>query len=157
MKPMTICLWFDGQAEEAARFYTAIFKGSKVLGINRYGDAGPGPKGKVMTVRFRLGEQEFLGLNGGPQFKFNESVSLVVPCKTQKEIDRYWTKLTKGGKEVQCGWLKDKFGLSWQIVPDTMGELVSGKDPEAADRVMQAVLKMVKLDIAKLKKAYAGK
>ena len=157
MKPMTICLWFDGQAEEAARFYTAIFKGSKIQSVARYGEAGPGPKGSVMTVKFRLGAQEFLGLNGGPQFKFNESVSLVVPCKTQKEIDRYWAKLTKGGKEVQCGWLKDRFGLSWQIVPEFMGELVSGKDPEAADRVMQAVLKMVKLDMGKLKKAYGGK
>ena len=148
------CLWFDGQAEEAAKFYVSIFPNSKIGRISRYGDAGPGPKGSVMTVAFTLDGQEFLGLNGGPQFKFTEAVSFTVYCDTQKEVDSYWTKLTAGGgKEVQCGWVKDRFGLSWQIVPSVLPKLVADKDPKKVERVMRSMLGMKKLDIAALKAA----
>ena len=148
------CLWFDGEAEEAAKFYVSIFPNSKIGRISRYGDAGPGPKGSVMTVAFTLDGQEFIGLNGGPQFKFTEAVSFTVYCDTQKEVDSYWTKLTAGGgKEVQCGWVKDRFGLSWQIVPSVLPKLVADKDPKKVERVMRAMLQMKKLDIATLKAA----
>lgn len=153
MQKITPFLWFDNQAEEAAKFYTSIFKNSKIGKIARYGDAGPGPKGSVMIVEFQLEGQEFVALNGGPLFKFTEAISFVVKCKTQAEVDKFWKKLSAGGKEVQCGWLKDKYGLSWQIVPTVLGELVSDKDAAKSQRVMQAMLKMVKLDIKKLKQA----
>jgi predicted 3-demethylubiquinone-9 3-methyltransferase (glyoxalase superfamily) len=156
MKGITPCMWFDDKAEEAARFYTSIFKNSKIGTISRYGEAGAGasgrPKGSVMTVTFELDGQKFLGLNGGPLFKFSEAISLMVNCETQKEIDDFWAKLSKDGEEGPCGWLKDKYGLSWQIVPDTLDEMM--KDPKGANRVMEAVLKMKKLDIKTLKEAY---
>jgi predicted 3-demethylubiquinone-9 3-methyltransferase (glyoxalase superfamily) len=147
-------LWFDTQAEEAANFYVSIFPNSKIGKIARYGKAGPGPEGSVLTIAFTLDGQEFTALNAGPQFKFTEAISFVVPCKTQQEIDHYWSKLIAGGgNESQCGWLKDKFGLSWQIVPAILGELMSGPDPQKSNRVMEALLKMKKLDIATLQKA----
>ncbi len=154
MQKITPFLWFDNTAEEAVEFYTSIFKDSKILNSARYGDTGPGPKGSVMTMTFQLDGQEFMALNGGPTFKFSEAISLIVNCDSQEEIDYYWEKLSAGGKEVQCGWLKDKFGLSWQIVPRIVGELMADKDPEKTNRVMQAILGMVKIDIEELKKAY---
>ena len=157
MPKMTTCLWFDSQAEEAARFYCGVFKKSKILDIAYYGPGMPKPEGSVLTVRFRINGQEFMALNGGTEFHFNMSISLMVPCKTQKEIDTLWEKLTDGGKEIQCGWLTDKYGLSWQIVPSILGKLVSGKDKARTNRVMQAVMSMVKLDLKTLKQAYAGK
>jgi len=147
-------LWFDDQAEEAARFYTSIFKNSKIEKIIRYGEAGPGPGGSVMTVAFELDGQKFTALNGGPHFKFTEAISLVVNCESQAEVDEYWAKLSEGGQEVQCGWLKDKFGLSWQIVPVRLIELLEDKDVERSQRVMKAMFKMKKLDIAGLEEAY---
>ena len=154
MPKITPFLWFDNSAEQAAQFYTSIFRNSKILQTSRYPEGAPGPKGSVMTVKFELNGQEFIALNGGPHFKFNEAISFVVDCETQKEIDEYWEKLTSGGgKEVQCGWLKDKYGLSWQIVPAALGQLMADKDPKKAKRVMQAMMKMVKLDIEALKKA----
>ncbi len=157
MQKITPFLWFDSNAEEAALFYTSIFKNSKILNVSRYGDAGPGPKGAVMVVNFQLEGQQFTALNGGPLFKFSEAFSFVVNCDTQKEIDEYWNKLISGGgKESECGWLKDKFGFSWQIVPAALGKLMSG-DPKKANRVMQAVLQMKKLDIATLEEAAEGK
>ncbi len=155
MQKITPFLWFDNNAEEAVQFYTSIFKDSKILGTSRYGDAGPGPKGTVMTMKFELNGQEFIALNGGPHFKFTEAISFVVNCETQKEIDEYWAKLTAGGKEVQCGWLKDKYGLSWQIVPTILGQLMQNKDPEKVKSVTQAFMKMVKMDIEALKRAAA--
>jgi predicted 3-demethylubiquinone-9 3-methyltransferase (glyoxalase superfamily) len=153
---ITPFLWFDHQAEAAAQFYTSIFKNSKILQVSRYGDAGPGPKGSVMVVNFQLAGQEFTALNGGPRFTFSEAFSFVVNCENQNEIDEYWSKLTAdGGQESMCGWLKDKFGFSWQIVPTELGKLMSAKDPQTASRVMEALLKMRKLDIAKLKAAAA--
>jgi predicted 3-demethylubiquinone-9 3-methyltransferase (glyoxalase superfamily) len=154
---ITTFLWFDGNAEEAAKHYTSIFKNSKVLEVARYGDAGPGPKGSVMIVRFQLEGQEFLALNGGPQFKFTEAISLAVACETQEEVDELWAKLTAGGQEGQCGWLKDKFGLSWQIVPSEVPKLMTDPDPGKSKRVMEAILQMRKIDIARLKQAYAGR
>ena len=149
-------LWFDNQAEEAARFYTSIFKNSKIGTITRYGDAAAGaagrPKGSVMTVTFQLNGQEFMGLNGGPHFKFTEAISLMVSCENQKEIDDFWERLSEGGEGGPCGWLKDKYGLSWQVVPAALDEWM--KDASAAERVMAAVLKMKKLDIKTLKEAY---
>lgn len=157
MQKITSFLWFDNQAEEAVKFYTSIFKKSKIGKIARYDEAGEKaagrPAGSVMTIKFEIEGQDFIALNGGPHFKFNEAVSFVVSCKTQTEVDYYWNKLSAGGKEVQCGWLKDKFGLSWQIVPTILGELMSDKDPVKSQRVMEAMLKMVKLDINKLKAA----
>src|SRR6266446_1564727 len=150
---ITTFLWFDGKAEEAARHYTSIFKNSKILGVTRYGDAGPGPKGSVMTVAFELEGQEFTALNGGPQFKFTEAISLVVNCETQKEVDEVWGKLTAGGEEGPCGWLKDKFGLSWQIVPTALLRMIQDKDPEKTKRVMEAMFQMKKLDLAQLERA----
>ena len=156
MQKITPFLWFDSQAEEAARFYCAIFKNSKIGSIARYGQAGPGPKGGVMTVAFELDGQQFTALNGGPDFKFNEAVSFVVNCRDQAEVDELWDKLAAGGQPGRCGWLKDKFGLSWQIVPSVLMELVSDSDPQKAARVMQAIMRMTKLDIANLKAAHAG-
>jgi predicted 3-demethylubiquinone-9 3-methyltransferase (glyoxalase superfamily) len=155
MQRITPFLWYENQAEEAANFYCSIFKNSRIGKVSRFGDAGPGPKGSIMVVTFELDGQEFAALNGGPVFKFTEAISLVVNCETQEEIDYFWEKLTAdGGKESQCGWLKDKFGLSWQIVPTIVGELMTGKDPEKSNRVMQAVLQMKKLDIKKMQDAY---
>ncbi len=147
-------LWFDTQAEEAARFYVSIFRNSKILKVARYGEAGPGPRGSVMTVQFQLDGQEFIALNGGPQFKFTEAVSLSVSCQTQEEVDEYWTRLSEGGEQGQCGWLKDKYGLSWQVNPTILGEMLSDPDPQRAKRVMEAMLTMKKIDIARLKQAY---
>jgi predicted 3-demethylubiquinone-9 3-methyltransferase (glyoxalase superfamily) len=156
MQKITPFLWFDANAEEAVAFYTSVFKDSKVLATARYGEAGPGPKGSVMTMKFVLNGQEFIALNAGPHFQFNEAVSFVVDCETQQEVDYYWSKLTAGGKEVQCGWLKDKFGLSWQITPTILPQLLQDKDPQKANRVMQAMMKMIKIDIEGLKRAYKG-
>jgi len=161
MQKITPFLWFDKQAEDAVKFYTAIFKNSRIGKIARYDKAGEQvsgrPAGSVMTVEFQLEGQEFVALNGGPQFKFTEAISFVVNCKTQAEVDKLWKKLSAGGQEVQCGWLKDKYGVSWQIVPTVLGELLSSKDAAKSQRVMEAVLKMVKLDIKKLKQAAKGK
>jgi predicted 3-demethylubiquinone-9 3-methyltransferase (glyoxalase superfamily) len=154
---ITTFLWFDGNAEEAANHYTSIFKNSKILGVARYGDAGPGPKGSVMTVSFQLEGQEFIALNGGPQFQFTEAISLLVNCDTQKEVDELWSKLAAGGEESQCGWLKDKFGLSWQVIPTALFRLMQDRDPEKSRRVMEAMLGMKKIDIAALEKAHAGR
>lgn len=155
MQKIKTYLWFDNNAEEAANFYTSIFKSSKVLDVMRYGDAGPGPKGAAMLVTFQLEGQEFIALNGGPQFKFTEAISLLVDCKSQEEVDELWEKLTAdGGSPSACGWLKDKFGLSWQIVPTVLIEMLKDKDPEKSKRVMEAMLQMSKIDIGKLKEAY---
>jgi len=154
MHRITPFLWFDGQAEEAARFYTSIFKNSQITNISRYAKAGPGPEGSVMTVAFVLDGQEFVALNGGPIFKFTEAVSFVVNCENQEEVDLFWEKLGAGGEEVQCGWLKDQFGLSWQIVPIILNELLGDPDPEKSERVMQAMLQMKKIDIKALQEAY---
>jgi predicted 3-demethylubiquinone-9 3-methyltransferase (glyoxalase superfamily) len=154
---ITTFLWFDKEAEEAAQFYTSIFKNSRILGVARYGDAGPGPKGSVMTVSFELDGQEFVALNGGPQFKFTEAISLVVNCETQKEVDEFWSKLSAGGQEVECGWLRDKYGLCWQITPNVLPRLLQDPDPQKAKRVMEAMLKMKKIDIAALERAAAPK
>ena len=156
MQKITPFLWFDDQAEEAMRHYTSIFKNSKVLGVTRYGDAGPGPKGSVMIAAFELEGQRFTALNGGPRFKFTEAISFVVNCETQEEVDELWDKLAEGGQTQQCGWLKDKFGLSWQIIPTALPELMSDPDPEKSQRVMEAMLQMTKIDIAKLRQAYEG-
>jgi len=158
MQKITPCLWFEDKAEEAVTFYTSIFKNSKIVNIARYGEAGAEisgrPKGTVMTMTFQLEGQEFMALNGGPQFKFTEAISFVVNCQTQEEVDEYWKKLSDGGQEVQCGWLKDKYGLSWQIVPTILGELLNDPDPKKAERVMKAMLQMKKIDIKGLKQAY---
>jgi len=151
---ITPFLWYDNQAEEAANFYVSIFKNSRVLGVTRYGKSGPGPEGSVLTAAFELEGQKFTSLNGGPRFTFNESVSFVVNCETQEEIDYFWEKLSSdGGQESQCGWLKDKFGLSWQVVPTILPELITSKDAKKSERVMQALMQMKKLDLAKLKQA----
>jgi predicted 3-demethylubiquinone-9 3-methyltransferase (glyoxalase superfamily) len=158
MQKITPFLWFDNNAEEAANFYTSVFKNSKIGKISRYGDTGPGPKGQVMVVQFTLDGQEFTALNGGPLFKFNESVSFVVNVETQEEVDYYWDKLISGGgKPSQCGWLKDKFGLSWQIVPSVIPRFMSDPDPAKQNRVMQEVMKMTKPDIAAMQRAFDGK
>src|SRR5215471_18431533 len=150
-------LWYDTQAEEAANLYTSIFPNSKILAIARYGDAGPGPKGSVMTVQFQLDGQEIIALNGGPIYKFTEAFSLSVDCKSQEEVDLYWTKLTTdGGQEGPCGWCKDKFGLSWQITPTALPKMLSDTDRKKAARVMEAMMKMKKIDIAGLTRAYEG-
>jgi predicted 3-demethylubiquinone-9 3-methyltransferase (glyoxalase superfamily) len=156
VQKITPNLWFDTEAEEAANFYTSIFKDSEVVNVMHYGEAGPRPAGMVMTVTFRLQGQEFTGLNGGPEFKFNESISLLVNCESQDEVDEYWERLSEGGEEGPCGWLKDKFGVSWQIVPTVLDVLLQDKDPEKANRVMKAMLQMKKLDIAGLQEAYDG-
>ena len=157
MQNITPFLWFDKEAEEAANFYVSIFKDAKILTVSRYGDAGPGPKGQAMVVKFELMGQVFMALNGGPHFKFTEAISFLVDCDSQEEVDYHWEKLLAGGGQPsQCGWLKDKYGLSWQIVPTILGQLMADKDPEKSKRVMQAMLKMVKLDVAGLKRAYDG-
>lgn len=157
MQKIAPFLWFDDQAEEAMHFYTSIFKNSKVGTDSRYPEGAPGPAGKVMSATFQLEGQEFMALNGGPLFKFTEAISFFVNCETQEEVDELWAKLSAGGKESQCGWLKDKFGLSWQIIPSTLGRMLGDKDREKAKRVMQAMLKMKKIDIAGLQRAYDNK
>ena len=154
MQTITPFLWFDNQAEEAVKLYTSLFKNSKIVSIMRYGEAGPGPKGTVMTATFQLDGQEFVALNGGPDFKFTEAISFVINCKTQEEVDHFWEKLSEGGEESRCGWLKDKYGVSWQVVPTVLVEMLRDKDAEKSKRVMQAMLKMNKLDIKQLKQAY---
>ena len=156
MKPITPCLWFDEEAEEAAAFYTSIFPNSRVLGVSRYSEAGPKPAGTVMTVDFELNGQPFVALNGGPEFTFNEALSFQVHCKDQAEVDDYWKRLTDGGEEITCGWLKDKFGLAWQIVPDRLLELVTSSDPATAERAARAMFEMKKIDIAAVEKAAAS-
>jgi len=151
---ITTFLWFDSNAEEAMNHYVSIFKNSKILSVTRNGKAGPGPAGTVLVGSFQIEGQEFTALNGGPKFKFTEAISLVVNCDSQKEVDDLWTKLSEGGAHGQCGWLKDKFGLSWQIVPRVMIELLQDKDPVKSQRVMQAMMHMTKIDIARLKQAY---
>ena len=149
-------LWFDTEAEEAASFYTSLFKNSRVTNVQRYGEAGPRPAGMVMVVSFQLEGQDFTALNGGPEFKFNEAVSLLVNCETQDEVDEFWEKLSAGGEKGPCGWLKDKFGLSWQIVPTVLDEMLQDEDADKATRVMKAMLQMTKIDIGELEKAYKG-
>jgi predicted 3-demethylubiquinone-9 3-methyltransferase (glyoxalase superfamily) len=156
MQKISPFLWFDDQAEEAMNFYVSIFKNSKVGKVTRYGDAGPGPKGSVMTASFELEGQPFTALNGGPHFKFTEAVSFVVDCETQEEVDEFWERLSEGGQTQQCGWLKDKFGLSWQITPSVLIELMNDPDPQKSRRVTEAMLQMTKIDIAKLRQAYEG-
>jgi predicted 3-demethylubiquinone-9 3-methyltransferase (glyoxalase superfamily) len=152
----TTCLWFDTEGEEAANFYTSVFKDSKLGSISRYGEAGPRPAGTVITVEFELNGQKFVALNGGPEFTFSEAISFQIPCADQDEVDYYWDRLTEGGQESDCGWLKDKYGLSWQVVPAIMFELLSDPDPAKAQRAMKAMLSMKKLDIAALCRAHAG-
>ena len=157
MQKITPFLWFDGNAEEAANFYISIFKNSKMGKISRYGDAGPGPKGSVMSVTFQIEGQEFFALNGGPQFKFTPAISFFVNCETQQEVDDLWAKLSAGGRTDRCGWLQDKFGLSWQIIPTVLGKLLGDKDPQRAKRAMQAMLQMTKIDGKALQQAADGK
>ena len=154
MQKITPFLWFDNNAEEAVNHYLAIFKNSKIVTVMRCGDGGPGPKGSVLTIKFQLEGQDFIALNGGPVFKFTEAVSLSVDCKTQQEVDELWEKLSEGGRPGQCGWLKDKFGLSWQVVPSALVEMLLDKDAEKSKRVMQAMMQMGKIDIARLRQAY---
>jgi len=160
MQKITPFLWFDNQAEEAVNFYTSIFKNSKIKGVTRYGETGAEasgrPKGTVMTVTFELEGQEFTALNGGPHFKFTEAVSFVVNCESQDEVDELWEKLSEGGKKQQCGWLKDKYGVSWQIVPTVLGEMLQDKDPKKSEKVMEALLQMDKIDIKTLKQAMSN-
>jgi len=158
MQKISPFLWFDNQAEEAVNFYTSIFKNSKILSVTRYGEAGAKaagrPKGSVMTVVFELGGQEFIALNGGPVFTFSPAISFVVNCETQEEVDELWEKLSEGGEKEQCGWLKDKYGVSWQIVPTVLGKMMQDKDPKKSEKVMKAMLQMDKIDIKTLKQAY---
>ena len=156
MQKITPFLWFDGQAEEAINFYTSIFKNSKIGNVSRYGEAGPGPKGSVMVASFELDGMRFTALNGGPMYKFTEAVSFYVDCDSQAEVDYFWDKLSAGGTIQQCGWLKDKYGLSWQIIPAALPRLLSDPDPQKAGRVMQAMLQMKKIDVAKLEEAAKG-
>jgi len=157
MQKISPCLWFDGKAEEAMNFYMSVFKNGKTVNVMRYGEAGPGPKGSVLAVTFELEGQEFMGLNGGPQFQFTPAISMFVKCQTQAEVDDYWEKLLAGGgKAQQCGWLTDKYGVSWQIVPTVLGDMLQSKDAAKSQRAMQAMMKMVKLDIVGLKKAFEG-
>jgi predicted 3-demethylubiquinone-9 3-methyltransferase (glyoxalase superfamily) len=157
MQKITPFLWFETQAEEAVHFYVSLFKDSRITSVARYGEGGPGKAGTVMTVNFQLEGQEFIALNGGPEFKFTPAISFFVDCATQEEVDRLWEKLTEGGEEVQCGWLKDKFGLSWQIVPSGLNALLNGEDAEGSRRAMQAMLQMKKLDLEKMRQAYEQK
>lgn len=158
MQKISPFLWFDGKAEEAANFYVAIFKNSKIVSVMHYGEAGPGPKGSVMGVTFQLDGQEFMAINGGPQFTFSPAISFFVKCETQAEIDHFWEKLLAGGgKTQQCGWLTDRYGVTWQIVPTVLGQLLQSKDAEKSARAMRAMMQMVKLDIAALQKAYDGR
>ena len=155
MQKITPSLWFDKQAEEAVNFYTSIFKNSRIARVTRYGEAGPGPKGSVMTVTFELEGQAFMAINGGPHYTFSPAISFLVNCKTQEEVDELWEKLSAGGEVVQCGWLKDKYGISWQIVPTILGELLNDPDPVKSQKVMKAMLQMKKISIEGLQKAYA--
>ena len=154
MQKITPFLWFDDKAEEAMNFYISIFRNSKIVSVTRYGEAGPGPKGTAMTATFQLDGQEFIALNGGPQFKFTEAISFVVNCETQEEVDEFWEKLSEGGEKLRCGWLKDRYGVSWQVVPSALGEMLQDKDPEKSKRVMKAMLQMDKIDIKTLRQAY---
>src|SRR6266516_5191735 len=154
MEKIVTFRWLNDKAEEAMKFYVSIFKNSKVMSVTRYGDAGPGPKGTVMMAAFQLEGQDFYALNGGPQFAFTPAISMFVNCETQEEVDQLWAKLSAGGEPNRCGWLKDKYGLSWQIVPTILGKLMQDQDPKKAQRVMKAMLQMDKLDIARLKQAY---
>ena len=156
MQKITPFLWFNGNAEDAANYYVSTFKNSKILNIARFGEAGPGPKGSVMLVTFELEGQQFMALNGGPQYTISPAISLFVDCETQAEVDELWAKLTAGGKEVQCGWLTDKFGVSWQIIPREFMTLMQDKDPVKSQRVFKAMMHMVKLDIEAMKRAYRG-
>ena len=156
MKKITPFLWFDKDAEEAAKFYVSVFPNSKIGSVARYGEAGPGQSGSVMTVEFELNGLRFVALNGGPEFKFTEAVSFVINCETQEEVDDYWAKLADGGEEGPCGWLKDRYGLSWQVVPTALMELLKDADPEKSQRVMKAMLQMGKIEIEPLRRAYAG-
>jgi predicted 3-demethylubiquinone-9 3-methyltransferase (glyoxalase superfamily) len=160
MQKITPDLWFDNSAEEAAKFYTSIFKNSKIIDVARYGEAGAKvsgrPKGTVMTVIFEIEGQRFMALNGGPVFKFSPAISFLVNCETQEEVDDLWEKLSEGGEKEQCGWLKDKYGVSWQIVPNALGEMLQDKDAKKSERVMEAMLQMKKIDVEGLKKAYEG-
>jgi predicted 3-demethylubiquinone-9 3-methyltransferase (glyoxalase superfamily) len=157
MQKINPFLWFDGKAEEAANFYVSVFKESKLVNVARYGDAGPGPKGTAMSATFDLAGQRFIALNGGSQFKFSEAISFLINCETQQEVDELWEKLSAGGEKSRCGWLKDKYGLSWQVIPTVLGEMLQDKDPKKSQRVMQAMMQMDKIDIARLKQAYDGK
>lgn len=154
MQKITTFLWFDDKAEEAAQFYVSLFKNSKIESLNRYGDAGPGPKGSVMSVIFQLEGQQFFALNGGPLFKFTPAISLFVNCETQAEVDELWEKLSAGGRKDRCGWLQDKYGLSWQIIPTALGRLMGDPDPKKSSNVMKAMLQMEKIDIQALQSAY---
>jgi predicted 3-demethylubiquinone-9 3-methyltransferase (glyoxalase superfamily) len=154
MQKINTFLWFDNQAEEAANFYTSLFKNSRIHTVSRYGDAGPGPKGTAMVVTFELDGQQFLALNGGPQFKFTPAISLLVNCETQQEVDDLWSKLSEGGRKDRCGWLTDRYGLSWQIIPTVLGKLMADPDPIKSGRVMKAMLQMDKIDIQALQQAY---
>jgi predicted 3-demethylubiquinone-9 3-methyltransferase (glyoxalase superfamily) len=156
MQKINPFLWFNGNAEEAMNFYVSVFPNSKVLSVNRYGDAGPGPKGSVMTAAFELEGQEFVALNGGPQYVFSPAISFVVHCENQEEVDKYWDRLSEGGQTQQCGWLQDKYGLSWQIVPNALIELLQSKDAAKSQRVMQAMMQMTRIDIARLQEAAEG-
>ncbi len=156
MQKITPFLWFDGQAEEAMNFYVSVFKNSKITRVTRCGEGGPGPKGTVMSATFQLDGQDFFALNGDPQFTFTPAISFFVNCETQQEVDELWEKLSEGGKKERCGWLKDKYGLSWQIIPSALGKLMGDKDAEKAGRVMQAMLQMDKIDIKGLQQAYEG-
>jgi len=156
MQKITPFLWFNNQAEEATNFYVSVFKNSKIVSITRFGEVGPGPKGTVMTTKFLIAGQEFVALNGGPQFTFSQAISFVVNCRTQKEVDEFWEKLSEGGEKQQCGWLKDKYGVSWQIVPVVMVEMLNDPDPLKSQRVMKAMLLMDKIEIKILKQAYKG-
>ena len=157
MEKITPFLWFDGQAEEAANFYISIFEDSKIVNITRYGEAGPGPAGSVMTVEFQLEGRNFIALNGGPHFRFTEAISFSVNCETQEEVDRFWEKLSDGGEEGPCGWLKDRYGLSWQVNPVVLGKMLGDPDPGKAQRAMNAMLQMKKIDISRLKQACGQK
>ncbi len=154
MQKIVPFLWFDGKAEEAANFYVSVFKNSKVVRVTRYGEAGPGPKGSVMSVTFQLAGQEVYALNGGPQFSFTPAISLFVNCETQAEVDELWERLSAGGSKDRCGWLSDKYGLSWQIVPTALGKMLSDKDPKKSASAMKAMLQMDKIDIKKLQEAF---
>ena len=157
MQKITPFLWFSDNAEEAMNFYVSVFKNSRIVNASRYGEAGPGPKGSVMTGTFQIEGQEFYALNGGPRFTFSQAISFFVNCEAQQEVDQLWEKLSAGGEIQQCGWLKDKFGISWQIIPSVLGEMLGDKDPEKSGRVMNAMLQMKKIDIKALRQAYEGK
>ncbi|SRR5581483_487222 len=155
-REFTTCLWFDTDGEAAAEFYTSIFKDSTIGRVSRYTDAGPGPAGSVMAIEFEINGQKFIALNGGPQFSFTPAISLQIPCEDQDDVDYYWSKLTEEGQEVACGWVTDKFGLSWQVIPTVLGDMMSDPDPAKASRAAAAMLSMTKFDIAALQRAYEG-